>query len=192
MPAHDSTDQRSRRAARSLDEVIEVLRRSTAYDMTMDPGPHHDLLDHGLQTAEVLRRWHPDDVELQVAGLAHDIGHVLPPYADDLHGDVAAAFVRPVLGDRVAELIRLHVAAKRYLVTTDPSYADLLSGGSAATLVVQGGPMTAQEVAELDHHPMLQDALQLRRADEAGKVPGLDVPGLDAWLDALRTLAAAP
>ena len=29
----------------------------------------------------------------------------------------------------------------------------------------------------------------LRRADEAAKVPGRDVPGLDAWLPALRAAA---
>ena len=64
--------------AADLDEIVAALRASTEFDMTVDPGAHHDLLDHGLQTATGLRATHPDDVELQVAGLVHDLGHVLP------------------------------------------------------------------------------------------------------------------
>src|SRR5215212_7183662 len=32
------------------------------------------ILEHSLQCAELLRADHPDDVELQVAGLVHDLG----------------------------------------------------------------------------------------------------------------------
>ncbi len=46
----------------------------------------------------------------------------LAEWVDVVHGEVAADFVRPVLGERSAELIRLHVPAKRYLVVVDDSY----------------------------------------------------------------------
>jgi predicted HD phosphohydrolase len=36
-----------------------------------------DLVDHGLQCAELLASWFPEDIELQVAGLLHDLGHHL-------------------------------------------------------------------------------------------------------------------
>lgn len=167
--------------AASLDEVIEVLHSSASYDLTLDPSAHHDLLDHGLQTAAVIRSGHPDDAELQVAGLLHDIGHVLPPCDDVVHGDVAADYLRPVLGDRVADLVRLHVPAKRYLASTEPTYRDLLDYGSTTSLERQGGDMDDDERVAFEAEALYSDALTLRRADEAAKVAGLEVPGPDAW-----------
>jgi predicted HD phosphohydrolase len=100
---------------------------------------------------------------------------------------VAATFVRPILGDRVAELVRLHVPAKRYLATTDPRYREELDGGSTISLERQGGDMSSDEVRDFESEPLYASAIVLRRADEAGKVPGLVVPGLDTWLTALRS-----
>ena len=65
--------------ARTVGDIVDALHASTELDMTVDPSAHHDLLDHGLQTAAVLRTSRPDDAELQVAGLVHDLGHILPP-----------------------------------------------------------------------------------------------------------------
>jgi len=172
--------------ARSLDDIIEVLEASRAFDLAAVPGLH-TLLDHSLQTGEVLRTLRPDDVELQIAGLVHDIGHSLEPGGDDVHGEVAASFVRPVFGPRVADLVRLHVPAKRYLVTTDPLYRRDLDQGSISSLEHQGGDMSPDEVSTFENEPLGVDAVALRRADEAGKVPGLSVPGLATWLPSLRS-----
>src|ERR1700689_1150668 len=79
-------------------------------------------LDHALQTAAVLLEWAPDDPELAVAGLVHDIGHLLPGVGDAKHAEAGAAAVRAALGERVAELVGLHVAAKRYLVARQEGY----------------------------------------------------------------------
>ncbi|MFD3873278.1 hypothetical protein [Streptomyces sp. NPDC058623] len=54
----------------------------------------HRGRDHGLRTAALLRRSHPSDKELQVAGLLHGL----------------AGEVRPLLGARVAGLARLRPA----------------------------------------------------------------------------------
>ncbi|OEJ36003.1 hypothetical protein [Streptomyces subrutilus] len=66
----------------------------------------------GLRTAALLRRAHPADKELQIAGLVLDLGELLRP------GDAAspcdhyvAEAVRPLLGERVAGLIRLQARA---------------------------------------------------------------------------------
>ncbi len=86
----------------------------------------------------------PADHELQVAGLVHDIGHRFGP--DESHGALGAEHVRGLFGPRVAGLVEAHVPAKRYLVTTDPSYRSRLSTESTRTLGVQGGPLAPDEV----------------------------------------------
>ncbi len=140
-----------------------------------------NALGHGLQCAINLAQRYPEDVELQVAGLVHDLGHRVRPGAADAHGVVGADLVRNLLGERVADLVELHVPAKRYLVTTDPTYRAQLSPMSVITLAEQGGDLDAEGIAEFEAHPHHQAALALRRADEDAKVPGLEVPGLDHW-----------
>jgi predicted HD phosphohydrolase len=146
------------------------------------------ILHHGLQCAAHLRRSHPEDRELQVAGLLHDVGHALAPGQDASHGVVGGDFVRPVLGERVAALIEAHVPAKRYLVTVDESYRARLSVGSIRTLASQGETMTAEEVAAFRARPHAEAAVQLRLADEASKDPAADVPELAAWLPTLMSV----
>jgi predicted HD phosphohydrolase len=145
-------------------------------------------LDHGLQCAAELETVAPDDLELQIAGLVHDIGHGRGHIRD--HAWTGADAVRGLLGERVAELVGLHIDAKRYLVTTDPAYRGLLSLASIQTLALQGGDMTAEEAERFETWPHWRPALILRRADEAAKTPGRPVPGLSAWLPALRGIAA--
>ena len=70
----------------------------------------------------------PDDTELQVAGLVHDIGHQFA--SDEQHGVLGAERSGRLLGDRVAALVEMHVPAKRYLVATDPDYRSALTEGS--------------------------------------------------------------
>lgn len=146
-------------------------------------------LEHGLQCAAELARIAPDDEELQIAGLVHDIAHTICHVRD--HDRVGAAVVRAVLGARVAALVGLHIAAKRYLMATDPAYGQALSQVSTQTLALQGGAMTPAEAAAFAAAPHARDAVMLRRADEAAKVPGRAVPGLDAWRPILRRVAAS-
>ena len=93
------------------------------------------------------------------------------------------------MGDRIAELVTLHIPAKRYLVTTDPTHRANLSPLSIHTLGIQGGDMTPTEVKAFESGRYWRDAVRLRRADEAAKVPGRTVPDLDYWRPALRAVA---
>lgn len=139
-----------------------------------------DRAEHGLQCAASLKKHFPDDLELQLAGLFHDIGHT---FADECaHGTEGASLVRPVFGDRVADLIELHVPAKRFLVSRFPGYEALLSRESVATLQVQGSAMSDAEMEEFEQNPLAHDALYLRLADDRAKVPGLVVDPISAWL----------
>lgn len=81
----------------SVVELMELLRGSRD--------------DRALRTAALLRRSHPADKELQLAGLLHDMGQMLRPGDGARHAVLAAEAVRPLLGERVARLVRLHAQA---------------------------------------------------------------------------------
>jgi predicted HD phosphohydrolase len=162
------------------------------YDSLDDDGDPLPVLDHQLQCAALLAAERPHDLELQVAGLVHDVGHRLSPGASAAHGVIAAEAVRTLLGARVAALVELHVPAKRYLVTVDPSYRDALSDGSTISLRRQGGELSPSERATLERDPHLGDALTLRRCDERAKVVGLAVEGLSRWREVVERVASAP
>lgn len=169
-------------ALRSVEELFELLdRASDVTDSCTAGGYRVGILDHGLQCADVLRRHSPDDVDMQIAGLVHDLGHVAVPNDADGHGRHGRVLFAGLLGERVADLVELHVPAKRYLVTVEAKYFGGLSEGSIRTLAEQGGPMTPDEVAAFEAEPRYQEAIVLRRADEAAKIPGRQVPGLDTW-----------
>ena len=149
-----------------------------------------DLLTHGLQCAAHLERHAPDDLELQVAGLVHDLGTVLDPSTPVAHAVAGARAVRPLLGDRVAALVEGHEQAKRYLVTVDLGYRDRLSPRSREILRPQGGLMDPDERAAFLARADAEDLVRLREADDAAKEPGARVPGIDHWTLALYAVAA--
>ena len=176
----------------NLDELFALLAScENFYDSLGPDGDPLPVLDHSLQCAALLEDEFPDDLELQVAGLVHDVGHRIAPGESARHGVIAADAVRSFLGDRVAALVELHVPAKRYLVTVDPRYRDALSDGSTVSLARQGGELSPDEKANLDADPNLAAALSLRRCDERAKVPGLDAGPLDRWRPVVERVAAA-
>ncbi len=169
----------------TLSELLDLLA-----DMGSAPSEETEglsELDHGLQCAFELTGVRAADRELQLAGLVHDIGHRYGP--DEQHGVLGAEQIRGLLGDRVAGLVEAHVPAKRYLVTIDAEYRSHLSAESTRTLGVQGGPLAPDEVASFLSSPCAADAIELRRADDAAKVPGRSVPALAHWVPMLRDMA---
>ncbi|MBX3619894.1 MAG: HD domain-containing protein [Rhizobacter sp.] len=146
-------------------------------------------LEHALQCAQ-LAEWARADDALVAAAFLHDIGHFVTPVEgdldDDRHETVALPALARLFGPAVLEPIRLHVAAKRYLVATDPQYLAALSPASVHSLGLQGGPMSAEEVAAFEATPHALDAVQLRRWDDLAKTPGQDTPSLDYYLALLE------
>ena len=166
---------------RDVDELLAALAAGAA----VNDEPDLDVLSHSLQCGHLLRTERPDDRELAIAGLVHDVWDAVSPGQHDDHDTLGAALVEPLLGPRVARLVAGHVTAKRYLVTTEPGYQPGLSGRSTATLTRQGGALDDAQVARLTASPDFDALVTLRRADERAKVPGALVPGLDAWRDLL-------
>lgn len=172
--------------AENLEDVLNILGADQA-----PPEAELTGLDHHLQCAAVLAERYPDDTDLQIAGLLHDIGHYLAPGQPDLHGRLGAQYLRGLFGERVSALVELHVDAKRYLVSVEPEYRSTLSASSVRTLIVQGEAMSEDEIVQFEAHPEAYDAVALRRADEEAKVPSRQVPSLDAWLPILEAAISA-
>jgi len=150
-----------------------------------------DLLAHGLQCAALLAAADPDDLELQIAGLLHDVGTIVAPGQPSRHARIGADVVRPLLGDRVAALVGGHDWAKRYLVTTDATYRERLSPRSIATLRGQGGLLDPTERSAFEQRSEFDALLALRRADDDAKEQGRAVPPLEHWRRAVDELVAA-
>jgi predicted HD phosphohydrolase len=170
----------------SVDECLATLARGHA----VKDEPAIDVLAHSLQCGAILRAEAPDDVELAVAGLLHDIADAVTPHDHTDHDRRGAELVRPLFGARVARLVGAHVLAKRYLVTTEPNYRSNLSLRSVETLARQGDTLDPAELEALPGDPDFAAILTLRRADERAKDPDARVPGLESWRADLQRLAA--
>jgi predicted HD phosphohydrolase len=138
-----------------------------------------------LQTAHLAQLDGASD-RLIAAALLHDIGW---PLGEEPHELAGAARVADWLGEDVAAPIRSHVAAKRWLVATEPHYAANLSAESSRTLVAQGGPMTSAECAAFSRTEGFADAIRLRRYDDAAKDPLAACPPLSAYTQLLHRIA---
>jgi predicted HD phosphohydrolase len=175
-----------------IERIASMFRHEgwRAYESgLLDPVP---ALEHALQAAQ-LAEWDDADASLVAAALLHDIGQLLPApqgtsRVDDVHELRAVAFLAEAFGPRVLEPVRLHVQAKRYLVTLQPGYAGCLSPPSQATLAMQGGPMTRFEIRLFEELPYANEAVQLRRWDDRAKQPGKRTPPLEYYLEVLESV----
>jgi predicted HD phosphohydrolase len=165
-------------------------------------GPQVDpvsALSHALQCAQ-LAEWAGVEGPLVAAALLHDIGHLVdrpapgrPAAARVPHELRALELLGGGFGPEVLEPIRLHVQAKRYLVTTEPTYAALLTPTSARSLAEeQGGPMSAAEVQAFEQLPYATDAVQLRRWDDQAWESGKRTPTLGYYLGVLDEVMQRP
>jgi len=157
--------------------LADIFERRGAEDYLGEPVT---MAEHMLQGAWLAEQDKASD-ELVAAALLHDIGHYTSEFGtyspddteDKHHDDAGAEVLAPFFPPVVTECVRLHVAAKRYLCATDPSYFARLSQASAHTLSLQGGPMSDAEVAEFRSSPFYREAVRVRIWDEGGKIAGL-------------------
>jgi phosphonate degradation associated HDIG domain protein len=155
--------------------------------------------EHALQCAHLAEQSGAAP-ELIAAALLHDVGHLLHGLPEDVavygidgrHEEAGAAWLGRYFRPAVVEPVRLHVAAKRYLCEVEPDYHAGLSKASQHSLGLQGGPMSAEEVARFEQEPWFRSAALVRRWDDAAKVPGLAVPGLDHYRPCLEAVLLRP
>ena len=151
------------------------------------------ISEHMLQAAQLAESADAGD-DLVAAALLHDIGHYTNEFPEDaqdhgidtVHEEAGAVVLEPYFPALVVDCIRQHVAAKRYLCATDPSYFDRLSAASVHTLNLQGGPMDAEEVESFRAHPHLDAIVQVRIWDDEAKEKDLPTPGFDHYAPLLQ------
>jgi phosphonate degradation associated HDIG domain protein len=179
--------------------VEEILRLFAARGASEYFGEAVSVVDHGLQTAHFARAAGAPG-PLVLAALLHDIGHLLDEvpadiadwHSDARHEQVGSDWLTPRFGPSVADPVRLHVAAKRYLCATSPGYFTKLSPASVLTLKLQGGAMPADEVAAFEREPYFREAVRVRVWDDRSKVVGLATAPLSDYRDLIESLACPP
>lgn len=167
------------------DEIFSIFasRGSAAYF-----GEPVSVTEHCLQAAHRAQLERAPET-LIVAALLHDIGHLVVDVPDDIadwtsdafHEKVGGAWLARRFGAEVSEPVRLHVPAKRYLCATRPSYLAKLSPASVITLKLQGGVMSATEVAAFEAETYFKEAVRIREWDDQGKVAGSEPPDLMSY-----------
>lgn len=141
------------------------------------------MAEHMLQGATIAERNGQPEIII-VSALLHDVGHFTSEFGmfsmddteDRFHEDAGADILQNFFPTLVTDCVRYHVAAKRYLCATRPSYYDRLSEASVHSLKLQGGPMDAAEVEEFEKNPNLEEIIAVRFLDEAGKHPDMETP----------------
>ena len=177
------------------DEVLALYqaRGSGAYF-----GERVSMTEHGLQAAYFAQLESAPTV-LVIAALLHDVGHLLEAVpeaiedwtSDAHHEETGARWLQARFAPEIAEPVRLHVPAKRYLCATDRGYLSRLSPASVHTLQLQGGPMSALEVQQFEAERFHREAVRVRLWDDQGKVAGLATPPLRAYLQMITAASRA-
>jgi phosphonate degradation associated HDIG domain protein len=153
-------------------------------------------LEHALQTAARAEA-EGESPAMILAALLHDLGHMIAGIGDNpaeggidnAHQRVGARWLRERLGARIAEPVRLHVDAKRYLCAVDPAYHATLAPDSVLSLKLQGGPLNDTQVTAFLAEPYAQDAIRLRRFDDLAKDPDAKTEDFAYFLRYLRDAA---
>ena len=172
------------------ESFIELYSRQGHVAYAGEPVVH---LAHAWQCGQ-LALYAEASPHLQLACWLHDLGHLLGPEGltptlaghNDQHEMVGADLIESLWGPLVAEPVRLHVQAKRYLVKRNPHYLDRLSEDSRRSLYLQGGAMSDAECAAFECSPHHKPALLLRVWDEQAKQAGWFARSANAALAQLR------
>jgi gamma-butyrobetaine dioxygenase len=163
-----------------VDHIEDVFNRRGAESYL---GEQVTMAQHMLQVAQCAEKAGADDTQI-VAALLHDIGHFkneIPESAlakgkDNYHEEAGANFLEDYFPRSVVEPVRQHVATKRYLCAVRDDYFKRLTPASVHSLNLQGGPMSADEVAEFEKNDYLKECIALRCWDEEGKDPDREHP----------------
>jgi len=176
-----------------VDEIFDLFARRGEEAYFGEPVSQ---LEHALQTAFQAEQANAPD-SLIAAALLHDIGHLLHKLPEDIadqgidakHESIGGGWLARHFSPAVAEPVKLHVTAKRYLCAVERAYQARLSPASMQSLALQGGVMDAAAVHVFEQNGFYRDAVALRRWDDEAKIIGLAVPPLEYYRAMIVRLA---
>lgn len=170
--------------------VTEIFNLFEKYGHDQYFGEPVTQLQHACQAAEFAYA-EGYDAEVIIAALLHDIGHLCVEANEhnamaDLgikdHELEGANYLRQKgFSEKICKLISAHVAAKRYLTATNPTYYNNLSEASKKTLEFQGGVMSPTEAQDFQNDPYFTLYIRMRIWDEMAKNPATPLPDLSFY-----------
>ncbi|MDB5762493.1 MAG: hypothetical protein JWQ21_1488 [Herminiimonas sp.] len=171
----------------TIDTIVDWLRHRGG---GMYGGEAVTQLEHALQCAALAQSAGAAPA-LVTAALLHDIGHLAGDGNDEKHphGKLGAQLLGGLFPPSVTEPVRLHIDAKRYLCSTDPSYWSGLSEASRRSLEWQGGLFRREDASAFILQSHAGDAVRLRRWDDAAKVPTAITPPLETFIAIMKNVA---
>ena len=148
-------------------------------------------LEHMVQAAMQAEE-DSQSYEIIFAALFHDIGHLVAlKYKKDKnelgaknHEDVGYNFLtEKQVPSPIPFLARSHVLAKRYLVSKNKDYYNLLSDSSKKTLIEQGKTLSEKECINLENDIYFKDIINLRRYDDNAKKVDITIKPISYYKD---------
>ena len=161
-------------------------------------GENVTIAEHMLQAATLAEKKGYSETII-VAALLHDIGHFTSEFGsfdindkiDRFHEDAGAKILEKFFPTLVTDCVKFHVAAKRYLCATDPSYYNKLSNASIHSLKLQGGLMSDEEVSKFQKNKNLNDIIKVRYLDDEGKIQNMETPDFDYFIPIIKKVLNA-
>ena len=176
-----------------MSSIIEKIINNYKTNKSLYIGEKVTMTEHMIQSA-MLAEKNKSSSSLVCASLLHDYGHFILDDPDKLvnqkedgkHEDVAYKYLKKFFKKNVVEPIRIHVKAKRYLARNQ-KYYQILSQASKVSLHLQGGVMNEEEAEEFEKEKFFDDAIKLRKFDEAAKKIGVKMKDINNYKSLLNS-----
>ena len=176
-----------------MSSIIKKIINNYKTNKSLYIGEKVTMTEHMIQSA-MLAEKNNCSSSLICASLLHDYGHFILDDPDKLvnqkedgkHEDVAYQYLKKYFKKNVIEPIRIHVKAKRYLARNQ-KYYQILSQASKVSLHLQGGVMDKEEAEEFEKEKFFDDAIKLRKFDEAAKKTGIKMKNINDYKNLLNS-----
>ncbi len=176
-----------------MSSIIEKIIKNYKTNKSLYIGEKVTMTEHMIQSA-MLAEKHRCSSSLVCASLLHDYGHFILDNPDQLvnkkkdgkHEEVAYLYLKKYFNKNVVEPIKIHVNAKRYLARNQ-KYYNILSQASKASLHLQGGVMNDKEAVDFEKEKFFDDAIKLRKFDEAAKKIGVKMKNINDYKNLLNS-----
>ena len=173
--------------------IIDKIISNFINNKSLYIGEKVTMTEHMIQSA-MLAEKNNCSSSLICASLLHDYGHFILDNPDKLvnqkedgkHEDVAYQYLKKYFKNNVVEPIRIHVKAKRYLARNQKYYR-ILSQASKVSLHLQGGVMNEEESEKFEKEKFFDDAIKLRKFDEAAKKTSIKMKNINNYKNLLNS-----